>query len=128
MLRSLALAMLPLADGAAAPQRAADTPGIMNMVLMFGSMFAIFYFLLLRPQRKAEQERVTMQGKIKKNDHVITSGGLKGVVTSVKDDEVTLKVDETNNVRIRFQRSAIVQVVSEGAEASPDTADGGSKA
>ena len=96
-----------------------EGPQLFSTLLMFGAMFAIIYFLMIRPQRRAEQERVDMQSKVKKNDHVIMSGGMKGVVTSVKDDEVTLKVDESNNVRIRFQKSAIAQVVSEG-EAKPE--------
>src|SRR2546423_745727 len=91
-----------------------EPQSIVPTFVMFGLLLAIVYFLILRPQKRTEQERQDMQGRVKKNDHVITSGGMKGVVTSVKDDEVTLKVDESNNVRIRFTRSSIAAIVGEG--------------
>ena len=72
------------------------------------------YFLLVRPMRKQEKERQALLGAIKKNDKVVTSGGLIGIIASIKDkeDEVTLKVDESSNVRLRVTKSSIVRVIS----------------
>lgn len=85
--------------------------GLMQLVFMIGFMFFIFYFIVIRPQRQRERERVEMLSKIKKNDHVLTTGGVYGIVMNVKDDEVTLRIDDSNNVRVRFARSAVVGVV-----------------
>jgi len=64
-----------------------------NLFVMFGFMFFIFYILVLRPQRKRDRERLEMLSSVKKNDRVLTSGGIHGLVMSVKDDEVSLRVD-----------------------------------
>lgn len=79
-------------------------------------IFVIFYFLMLRPQQKKESERQDMLKKLQKNDKVVTTGGIYGIVTSVKDDEVTLKVDEAQNVRIRVARNAIAGIIGEDGE------------
>ncbi|MBI4575739.1 MAG: preprotein translocase subunit YajC [Planctomycetes bacterium] len=84
------------------------------MLLMFGLMFVVLYLLVLRPQQRREKERQAMLKDLKKNDRVLTSGGLYGVVMNLSDEVVTLKVDENHNVRMRFARSAIASVVGEG--------------
>ena len=75
-------------------------------------MGIIFYFLLMRPQSKEKKIRQQMLDAVKKNDRVVTLGGIIGTVVSVKDDEITLKVDESSNTKITFLRSAIQRVVS----------------
>ena len=89
---------------------------------MFPLVAIIFlgYFLLLRPFRKQEQDHKKMLAAVKKNDRVITQGGLIGVVHTIKDDddEVTLKVDD--NVRLRVTKQSIVRVVPSGGEAAKD--------
>lgn len=85
--------------------------GIPQLLVMVGFMFAIFYFIVIRPQRARERKRLEMLSKIKKNDHVLTSGGIYGTVMNVKDDEVSLRIDDGNNVRVRVTRSSIVGVV-----------------
>ena len=95
----------------------AGQQGEMNFgVILFYmiAIFAIVYFLLLRPQRKREKERVQMLQNIKKNDRVLTSGGIFGIVISVGKDEVTLKIDETNNVRVRCALHAVTGVIRQG--------------
>jgi preprotein translocase subunit YajC len=77
-------------------------------------IFMIMYFIWLRPQRKKEDERKRMLDMLKKNDRVVTVGGIYGVVVTTKEDEVVLKVDEEKNVKMRFTRSAISKVVSDG--------------
>ena len=53
---------------------------------------------------------------MKKNDHVVTKGGMHGVVMNVKDDEVVLKIDEQQNVKVRFQKCAIATILGEDKE------------
>lgn len=68
-------------------------------------IFIIFYFLLIRPQQKKQKEHAEMLTKLKKNDEVITSGGIYGTIVNVKDKSVVLKVDD--NVKIEVQKNAI---------------------
>jgi preprotein translocase subunit YajC len=80
------------------------------------------YFLLVRsPMKKQEQERQRLLAALKKNDKVVTSGGIIGIVASIKEkeDEVTLKVDESSNVRLRVLKSSIVKIVG-GEEAAKE--------
>jgi len=73
------------------------------------ALFAIFYFIVFRPQRKQQKEKTKMLSSMKKGDRIMTTGGMYGTIVSLKDDELTLEVDE--NVRIRFSRGAIAQVI-----------------
>ena len=68
-------------------------------------IFVIFYFLLIRPQKKAQDEHKKMVASLKKNDEVITSGGIHGTIVNVKDHTVTLKVDD--NVKVEVQKGSI---------------------
>lgn len=104
---------------AQAQQPSGDAGGLLGVLPMFAIVFGIMYFLVLRPQQKKEAERQEMLKKLQKNDKVVTTGGIFGVVTSVKEDEVTLKVDDSQNVRIRFARSAIAGIIGEDGEIPP---------
>lgn len=73
-------------------------------------IFAIMYFLMIRPQQKRLKQHREMVGALKKGDQVVTQGGLLGKVTSVRDDE--LEVEISQGVRVRVVRSTIAQVVS----------------
>ena len=81
-------------------------------------MFVIFYFLLIRPQKKQEKARKEMLKDLQKNDKVVTIGGIHGVVANVRRDDkmVTLKIDESGNVRIRVSRNAISRIMSKDAD------------
>jgi len=106
-----------LADGAnqGGGEAAAPGGGLFHMLLPFFAIFLLFYFLLLRPQRREQARRQEMLANIKKNDRVITVGGIYGVVTNVhrEADEVTIKVDEATNTKLRVTLSAISRVLSE---------------
>ena len=75
-------------------------------------MAFVMYFLLIRPQKKEQQTLATMQKNLKKNDDVVTYGGIHGTVVNVKEETVTLRADE--NVRLEVDKSAIVRRVKEG--------------
>lgn len=76
-------------------------------ILMMG---LILYFFILRPQRQKERHRLDLLASLKKNDRVITGGGLHGVVVSVKEKEVILQIDETKDVKVKVEKDAIVSV------------------
>lgn len=83
-------------------------------------VFVVFYFLLIRPQRKKEKDRQHLREEmlksLKKSDHIVTIGGIHGVVALVGEDEVTIKVDEKADVRLRVSRDAISRVVGDEGE------------
>src|SRR4051794_13033468 len=89
-----------------------------NPIALFAPILIIgvfIYFMAIRPMKKQERERKSLLETIKKNDRVLTSGGIIGVIANIreKEDEVVLKVDENSNVRLRMTRSSIVRVLSE---------------
>jgi len=73
-------------------------------------MFAIFYFLLIRPQQKKAKEHRSMVASLKKGDRVVSSGGLHGVVTGLTDDVVTIEI--APKVRVKVSRGSIAGVGS----------------
>ena len=87
-------------------------------------IFVLFYFMLIRPEKRRRATMNAMLDQLKKNDLVITAGGIKGTIVNVQagSDEVTLRVDESNNTKLRVLRSSIARVVRD------DEADGKSAA
>ena len=75
-------------------------------------IFAIMYFLLIRPQQKKVKEHQKMAEALRRGDQVVTQGGIKAKVTQVFDDDGELEVAITDGVKVRVIRSTIVQVLS----------------
>ncbi len=75
-------------------------------------VFVVMYFLLIRPQQKQQQQLAKMQKALKKNDEVVTYGGIHGVVVNIKEETVTLRVDD--NVRLEMDKTAIARRIKEG--------------
>jgi len=71
-------------------------------------IFVIFYFLLIRPQKKAQEDHKKMVVSLKKNDEVITSGGIHGTIVNVKEGSVVLRVDD--NVKMEVQKNAVTTI------------------
>jgi len=86
----------------------------MVQLAFFAAIFAIFYFLLIRPQQKQKRERETMLSAVKPGDRVVMSSGLHGTVVKLSDNAVTLKV--ADQVRLEFDRSAIGRIVPASGE------------
>jgi preprotein translocase subunit YajC len=84
-------------------------PGPMMTIFPFILIFVIMYFMVIRPQQKKTKEHQEMLNKLKKNDEVMTSGGIYGKVIDLKETEVTLEV--APNVRIRVHRPQISLVI-----------------
>lgn len=100
----------------------ADDGGGMGWLTIFTiwvPIIVLFYFLLIRPQRAEQQKRQAMLDMVKKNDRVVTIGGIYGVVANVQrdEDEITLKVDESNNTRLRVTVAAVARVIRDDADA-----------
>ncbi len=76
-------------------------------------MFVLMYFLLFRGPQKQKQERKKLVQSLKKNDRVQTIGGIIGTVVDIKGDEITLKIDESNNTKIKIASSAVGKNMSQ---------------
>ena len=83
-------------------------------LITFVLIILIFYFLIIRPQKKRDKEAKAMIDAMKKGDKVVTIGGIHGTVVMVKDKTVIIKVDDS--ARIEFNKSAISSVVGKGTE------------
>lgn len=87
--------------------------GMEGMLLVFGLIFVVMYFLMIRPQKKQQKRRQAMLSEMAKNDRVVSIGGIQGVIYSISETEVVLKVDERNDVRITMAKSAIARVLTD---------------
>ncbi len=83
-------------------------PGLLVIV-------ALFYFLMIRPERRKQAAHRVLLESIKKNDRVVTIGGIYGVVTNVQrdSDEVTIKVDEGTNAKLRITFASVARVITD---------------
>jgi preprotein translocase subunit YajC len=99
----LAYAMAP------GPVGGANGGGIMSVLPLMIGMFAIMYFLIIRPQQKQRKERESLLAAVKKGDRVVTSSGLYGTVVGLSEHTVTLKV--ADQVKLEFERTAISRIV-----------------
>ena len=106
--QSEAMEMVPSDPNAPAsgPQRRGFFGPYGNLIFL-GLMFAVMYMILFRGPRKKQQRHKQMVQSLAKNDKIRTIGGIIGTVVDIKGDEVTLKVDESNNTKIRIAASAI---------------------
>lgn len=88
--------------------------GFATALLPVLAIFVLFWFLLIRPQRREQVKREQMLKAIKPTDRVITNGGFYGVVTSVDREEgsVVLRIDEANNVKAKVALWAIHRVLT----------------
>jgi len=105
LLHSLLLAQAEAAPAGAAP----GGPPFQVLLLQIGFFVLIFYFLLIRPQRKRQKEHVKMVTGIKPGDKIVTAGGMHGIIAQVKDKTVMVKI--ADNVRIELDKPSIGSVV-----------------
>ncbi len=109
-LTSTAYAMAPAADGG----QGGGFTALIPLVLMFG----IFYFLLIRPQQKKARQQQEMLNELKRDDTVVTTGGIYGRITGVTDTVITLEIAQ--NVRIKVTKSSIAGKASPEAKPADD--------
>ena len=94
-------------------------------LIMFAMIGILFYLMLIRPERRKRQDMVRMLENLKKNDRVVTIGGIFGTVVNVQKDaeDVTIRVDENSNIRVRVLRSAISRIVTSEESSSKKSAE-----
>jgi len=94
---------------AMAPQGGDASGSLVSTIVMFGAIFVIFYFMIIRPQQKRSKERQKMLSNIAKGDKVVTSGGMHGTIAGL--DEKTVLLEVGDKIKLKFDRSAISQVL-----------------
>jgi preprotein translocase subunit YajC len=127
-----ATALLAEADAAGPAADAQKGPGGLgggwglSLLTLWLPIIALFYFLILRPQRKEQSTRANLLANLKKTDRVVTVGGIYGTVANVNRDadEVTLKIDE--NTKIRVTMGAISRVLEDKDKPSGSASTGSS--
>ena len=106
------MAFIPFLTAGA--QQAAGPAGLAGSFIPLLLIIVIFYFFLIRPQNKKQKETERMLSALKKGDKIITIGGIHGVISSVKENTVIVKVDD--DCKIEFNRTAISSVELSDAE------------
>ncbi len=81
-------------------------PQIMQIIL-FGGIFVVFYFFMIRPQQKKAKEAQKFISELKTGDKVVTIGGAHGTVVSIREKTIVVEVDSSKGVRVVFEKSAI---------------------
>lgn len=104
-----AYAMAPAPSGAGG-----QAGGGGSVFILLFLMFFIFYFLVIRPQQKEAKKQQKMRDSLKKEDRVITAGGMYGKVVGVDDTTVTLEIAE--KTKVKFQKAAVATVIPSGAK------------
>jgi len=95
---------------AMAPQGGEGGGGsLISTVIMFGAIFAIFYFMIIRPQQKRAKEREKLLSNIEKGDKIVTSGGVHATIVGI--EEKTVLIEIAPNVKVKVERSAIGSVI-----------------
>lgn len=98
-----------------------ETPVWYNFMLPV-MLVLIGYFVLFRPMRQQQKQQQLLISSLRKNDEVVTSGGIYGIVVSIKEkgDEVALKIDDNSPVRLRVSKSSIVRVLNRESQEEED--------
>ncbi len=95
---------------AMAPQGGEGGGGsLISTLIMFGAIFAIFYFMIIRPQQKRAKEREKLLSNIEKGDKIVTSGGVHATIVGI--EEKTVLIEIAPNVKIKIERSGIGSVI-----------------
>jgi len=94
--------------------------GLFGMLLPFIMMIGVLWLLIIRPQQKQKKQLQLMLDNLKINDKVITAAGIIGKITNINDEkgQVTIRVDDTTNTKIVFQKSSIVNVMTSSEDES----------
>lgn len=94
-------------------------PGLVAFILQIGAMIAIFYFLLIRPQRRQQARHRQLLSTLQRGDRIVTSAGIVGEVVHIKEDEVTIRSGEAKFVILRSGIANITNRAGAGTEVKP---------
>jgi preprotein translocase subunit YajC len=92
-------------------QATADGGGMIGTIVMFGLIFVIFYFMIIRPQQKRQKERQKMLDALEKGDKILTAGGIYGTVIGIEDKVVLVQI--ADNVKVKVERGSVGNVLKE---------------
>ena len=81
------------------------------MLIVFGLIFVIFYFMIIRPQQKRQKERQKMLDALEKGDKILTAGGIYGTVVGIEDKMVLVQI--ADNVKVKVDRGSVGSVLKE---------------
>lgn len=85
--------------------------------LLLGSMMALFYFIVLVPERRRKAAEMQQLAGIKKNDRIVTVGGIHGVVSAINEgDTLTIRLDENGTSKMKIDRKAVARILSDKPE------------
>ena len=118
-----------------AQEQAAPGPGgadstigaiLNNPMFLLVGLFLLFYFIVILPERRRKADEAKMMSAMKKNDRIVTIGGIHGTIVSAPTDTdvVTIKIDEAGNTRVKINRSAIARIVQDGNSKGKDSDSG----
>lgn len=93
-----------------APPAAGQTPNPIVQIVPLVLIFIVFYFFMIRPQQKKQKDREKLLDNIKRGDRVVTIGGIHGTVAGIESDKKTVLVQVADNVKIKFERTAIANI------------------
>lgn len=96
------------------PSEQAVNPLMQLPIIPYALIFLIFYFLVIRPQKDKQRQHKNMIANLKKNDEVVTVGGMHGTVALVKEKTIMVRVDD--NVKIEFDKESITSVIGSQSE------------
>ena len=119
--------LMILAQGSAtsAPANQQQPPGwqqmLANPVVLFALVMIVFMLFMSNNKRKQERERQNTLNAMKRGDRIQTIGGIIGTIVDVREGEIVVKVDESNNTKIKFSRSAIARVLGDDDKSAAET-------
>jgi len=106
----------PTSDPGGGQENAQQAPGFGSMLPMLLVMFAIIYFLLIRPQSKERKKQQAMIDSLKKNDQVLTQAGIIGTIAAIEQEEGLISLKIADNVRIKITRASVARKISKNQE------------
>jgi preprotein translocase subunit YajC len=98
-------------NGEATPEKAPAKGMPTGQLIFIGLMFVVMYFLVIKGPRKQQKEQAKMRSSLQKNDRIVTIGGIYGTVLDVNDKEVTVKIDESNNTKMKIRIDAVASKI-----------------
>ncbi|MFH1421102.1 MAG: preprotein translocase subunit YajC [Planctomycetota bacterium] len=123
MLREILFLLAQSTTGSEQPEpQQAQGGDFLSILPLFIILFIIMYVFMILPQRRREKQRKAMLSALKKNDHVLTIGGIHGIITNIKDDRITIRIDDNKDVKLTVTSSSIASITSK-EEKEDNTAD-----
>ncbi len=96
---------------AMSPQSGGGSPGMMGQIILFGSIFLIFFLLVIRPQQKKVKKHQQLIAELQKGDQIVTSSGLYGKINKYFDDKDYMLVEIAEKTIVKLQKSQVANVI-----------------